>query len=84
MKVYLNGTLRQVPNSCTVAELLRDLEMADQRVAVEVNREIVPASEYADRTLAAGDRIEVVHAIGGGAWRVRYNGPASTRNRGDG
>lgn len=75
MKIYVNGTLRQIPSDCTVAELLRDLELADRRVAVEVNREIVPASEYGNQTLAAGDRVEVVHAIGGGQHPARCGPP---------
>jgi len=43
-----------------------DLASAGQRFAVELNEELVPRSTHADRLLADGDRIEVVHAIGGG------------------
>ena len=46
--------------------LLRELETAPQRVAVEVNRELVPRSTFEEKVLAQGDRIEVVTFVGGG------------------
>ena len=64
--IVFNDTPLAVPAGCTVAALLRQQGLADRRVAVEVNREIVPRSAHATRTLAAGDRVEVVHALGGG------------------
>jgi sulfur carrier protein len=66
MHVQVNGESREVPAGTTVADLVADLASAGQRFAVEVNEELVPRSTQADRSLADGDRIEVVHAIGGG------------------
>ena len=62
----LNGQARDVGAIRTVLELLAFAGFADRRVAVEVNQAIVPRSEHASRRLADGDRVEIVHAIGGG------------------
>lgn len=64
--IELNGEQRQFASSATIADLLTQLEMAGRRVAVEVNLEIVPRSGYGEHVLNAGDRVEVVQAIGGG------------------
>ncbi|HEU4665793.1 MAG TPA: sulfur carrier protein ThiS [Dokdonella sp.] len=66
MNVYLNGEAREVHSGCTLAELLESSGHAARRVAIEVNRDIVPRSLHATHRLADGDRIEIVHAIGGG------------------
>ena len=67
MQIELNGESRDVPDDLDVAGLLTLLELAGRRVAVEVNREIVPRSDHAGHRLHPGDRVEVVQAIGGGA-----------------
>ncbi len=67
MQIELNGESRDIPGDTDVAGLLALLGLADRRVAVEINREIVPRSDHAGRRLRAGDRVEVVQAIGGGA-----------------
>lgn len=66
MKITLNGEARQVPDNCTAARLIEELGLAGRRIAMEVNQEIVPRSRYAEQTLQAGDKVEIVHAIGGG------------------
>ncbi|WP_183382462.1 sulfur carrier protein ThiS [Halomonas stenophila] len=66
MRIHVNGQERSVEARGTLACLLEALGLAASRIAVEVNEEVVPASRHADTVLAAGDRIEVVHAIGGG------------------
>jgi len=66
MEITLNGEARRFEAPLTVAALLATTGWAERRVAVEVNREIVPRSEHATRALAAGDRVEIVHALGGG------------------
>lgn len=66
MQITVNGEARTVAEACTVRQLLEDLDLAGRRVAVEVNREIVPRSQHGEKLLAAGDQIEVVQAIGGG------------------
>lgn len=64
--IVFNDTALAVPGGCTVAGLLERQGLADRRVAVEVNRGIVPRSAHATHVLAPGDRVEVVHALGGG------------------
>lgn len=66
MELMLNGTPTTLREGATVAELLETLDLGGRRVAVEVNAEIVPRGEYQRRALFAGDRVEIVHAIGGG------------------
>jgi sulfur carrier protein len=63
----VNGSVHVCRNaSATVADLVRELALEGKRVAVERNGEIVPKSSHALTALAAGDRIEVVAAVGGG------------------
>lgn len=66
MQIELNGVARELDATTTIAALLAREGLAERRVAVEVNREIVPKSAHATRTLADGDRVEIVHALGGG------------------
>lgn len=66
MQIYLNGEARDVAEGLTAAELVQELGLGDRRIAMEVNREIVPRSAYASHRLQAQDRVEIVHAIGGG------------------
>ena len=66
MEIIVNGTARQVTASYSVADLIRDLELTGRRQAVEVNLDIVPRSRHGEHQLQAGDRVEIVHAIGGG------------------
>ncbi len=66
MNILLNGLPQQLRDGADVAELLMVAGLAEKRVAVEVNLEIVPRSRHATRVLGEGDRVEIVHAIGGG------------------
>lgn len=66
MRIQLNGEAVDLPEGQSVADLLARLELAGRRVAVELNLDIVPRSQHADTLLRDGDRVEVVHAIGGG------------------
>jgi sulfur carrier protein len=65
MEVILNGDKLTLDQPCTVSELLDKLELSG-RIAVELNHQIVPRSEFANRIISDGDRIEIVRAIGGG------------------
>lgn len=56
----------QVAAGCTLRQLLDELGLAGKRVAVEVNEAIVPRSEHGGAVLDEADRLEIVHAIGGG------------------
>lgn len=66
MRVSVNGEDYELPEALTVAELVERVGLADRRIALEVNREIVPRGEYAETKLNEGDRVEIVRAIGGG------------------
>ena len=66
MDIRLNGDALALPAPCTIAELLAAQGLAERRVAVEVNGEIVPRGRHADQLLADGDVVEIVHALGGG------------------
>jgi sulfur carrier protein len=66
MEVFVNGLARQVHAPLTIASLLEAEGQGGRRVAVEVNREIVPRSRHAEHLLADGDHIEFIQAIGGG------------------
>jgi thiamine biosynthesis protein ThiS len=65
-QITLNGEDRTFPAPLTVTRLVEALELPPQGLAVEVNLEIVPRSQWADRELAEGDRVEIVTFVGGG------------------
>ena len=66
LSIVVNGSSRLCRDPSTIADLIRDLALDGKRIAVERNGEIVPKSAHAVTPLAAGDRIEVVRAVGGG------------------
>lgn len=66
MKVEVNGDLRELPDETTVAELLRELELDRDGIAVAVDGQVVPRTRHADTPLADGARVEVIRAVGGG------------------
>ena len=62
----MNGEAREVPEGLDVARLLAHLQLNPARVAIERNLEILPRSAWNGTTVAAGDRFEIVHFVGGG------------------
>ena len=66
MRVLVNGEERQVEPSTTVRQLLASLGLSETLVAVERNEEIVPRAQHERTRLMDGDRVEVVHFVGGG------------------
>ncbi len=66
MKIILNGEPCDIEPDLTVSQLIEQLGLAGKRLAVEIDREIVPRSRYAETRLGEGMRLEIVHAIGGG------------------
>jgi sulfur carrier protein len=66
MQITLNGQPYDCKPSATVAALLAETGHGERRVAVEVNRQIVPRSQHDRHTLHDGDQVEIVQAIGGG------------------
>ena len=62
----INGEARTFPGPLSADQLIRQLELAGKRVALERNGEIVPRSRFGDELLANGDTLEIVIAVGGG------------------
>lgn len=67
MKLIINGEERQL-EAATVSALVEQLGMKADRVAVELNREIVPRAEWPTASLHDGDKLEIVHFVGGGSF----------------
>ena len=66
MRLTINGEPRELPPVGTISELIAALSLDTRKVAVERNLEIVPRSLHGQTPVADGDRIEIVHFIGGG------------------
>ena len=66
MDISVNGEARTVADRTTIVELLQAEGLGERRVAVEVNGAIVARSAHAGHRLQPGDRVEIVHALGGG------------------
>lgn len=66
MQITLNGQPAELADDTTVGDLIARLDLAGKRFAVEINGEIVPRSEHAHHSVSESDRVEIVHAIGGG------------------
>ncbi len=66
MRLLVNGDEKSFADSLTLAELIEQLGMKGDRVAVELNREIVSRAQWAETKLNDGDRLEIVHFVGGG------------------
>jgi sulfur carrier protein len=66
MELEVNGAVTQLEEGASLNDLVISLGLQEQRIAVEVNQEIIPRSQHAEHPLSAGDKVEVVHAIGGG------------------
>ena len=66
MQLIINGTPREFPEQLTLSTLVEQLGMKPDRVAVELNREIVPRVSWPQTVLKDGDKLEVVHFVGGG------------------
>jgi thiamine biosynthesis protein ThiS len=64
--VTVNGELRTLATGATVADLVVRLGLGPRRIAVELNRAVVPRAEYGATPLAEGDTVEVIHFVGGG------------------
>jgi thiazole synthase len=66
MIVYVNGETREVAENSHVADVIADMGLTGKRIAVELNKEILPFDQHGTQALQADDRLEIVHAIGGG------------------
>jgi sulfur carrier protein len=66
VEITLNGEPRQFPEGVSLAEIVEQLDLANQRIAIEINEDLAPRSSYASRYLHSGDRVEIIQAVGGG------------------
>lgn len=67
VRIQINGEPREIPqSSLSLNELLDTLSLPPQRIAVELNKTIVPRRDWEKTTLKDGDQIEIVHFVGGG------------------
>lgn len=66
VEVMINGERRQVPAGATILELLAELEINPERVAIEFNREILRRENWATTRVHGGEQIEIVQFVGGG------------------
>lgn len=66
MQITINGENREVEQNLTISELLGKLEMPNQRIAVEINKEIVRKKDWESTILSDADKIEIVYFVGGG------------------
>jgi len=66
MQIIINGDQQSVPDQATIADLLVQHDLIPQRVAVEVNEQLVRRADYAQTSLREGDRVEIVTLVGGG------------------
>jgi thiamine biosynthesis protein ThiS len=66
MELMINGKAEQLPEGINAAQLIEQLGLSNERLAMEVNREIVPRSGFQTYVFSPGDEIEIVRAIGGG------------------
>lgn len=66
MRIQVNGNERELEDGATVLALIESLELTSDRVAIEVNRELVTRARHAETSLTDGDRVEIVTLVGGG------------------
>lgn len=66
LEIIVNGKSRSITGPASVSQLVQRMDLQGKRIAVEVNGEIVPASQHSSYQLSSGDNIEIVGAIGGG------------------
>jgi thiamine biosynthesis protein ThiS len=78
MNLTINGE-SQVFSAQTLGALVEQLGMKPDRVAIELNREIVPRDQWPQTPLHDGDRLEIVHFVGGGSGSARTLGSANRR-----
>jgi thiamine biosynthesis protein ThiS len=66
IEIQVNGEPREFPHEMNLSDLVAELSLPPERVAIELNRRVVRRGEWPQTILAAGDRIEIVHFVGGG------------------
>jgi thiamine biosynthesis protein ThiS len=75
MRLVINGEEKELSGLSTLSSLVEQLELKADRLAVELNRDIVPRTRWAETLLHDGDKLEIVHFVGGGCTVNRLRRP---------
>ena len=67
MNIILNGEPKEITEGLALDRLITELGLKSERLAIEVNRRIIRRADWASTTLSEGDKVEIVHFVGGGA-----------------
>jgi thiamine biosynthesis protein ThiS len=67
LRVQINGEMRELPEQLTLSELAGELKLVPERLAIELNREVVRRALWPETMLREGDQVEIVHFVGGGS-----------------
>ena len=66
MKVLINGETKELTNELNLSELLQHFSLPQQRIAIELNKKVVRKKDWKNIKVAEGDKLEVIHFVGGG------------------
>ncbi len=66
MKVFINGETKEISRELNLNQLLKQLSLPDERIAVELNKEVVRKKDWENITINDADKIEIIHFVGGG------------------
>jgi len=66
MKIYINGETKEIAEEVNLTELLADFSLPQERIAVELNKEVVRKKDWENILVKDADKIEIVHFVGGG------------------
>ena len=66
MKIIINGKTKEIPNEVNIIELLESFSLPKERVAIELNKQVVRKKDWENIKITDDDRIEVIHFVGGG------------------
>ena len=67
LRVFINGESKEISGTPSLAELIDQLDLPAARIAIELNRDVVRRNDWSSTILQDGDRIEIVHFVGGGS-----------------
>jgi sulfur carrier protein len=67
LRITVNGDVKEIAHKTYISDLINELGLKAERLAVEVNRRIVRRADWPSTTLSEGDKVEIVHFVGGGA-----------------
>jgi thiamine biosynthesis protein ThiS len=71
LRIRVNGEIRELQEDMTLGDLVRQLSLAPERLAIELNREVVRRAAWPETRMREGDTVEIVHFVGGGSGEGR-------------